>query len=271
MVVYFRKMNTLFMVIGAIAGAAVGFLFFGGNILGSDMVRIFLFAMFIAAGIIIGRTAAAFVANGRLQNMYQTLYRDSNPGRFIEQFTPLLETVPKNLAEYMNGCVHLSFAYEALGEFEEAFKVISGLKPEELRLHALSTTALITNQKVNLCILTEDEEQARAYIDDLRALQKTATRRAATLAQNLGECIRLHNARLDAKNSSPDTDVAYLREEIETSTNTIHRKEMQLELADYMSRQGAAEEARGLLKDITSSNFGLYTEKEAKDRFALMS
>lgn len=270
MVVYFRKMNTLFMVIGAIAGAAVGFLFFGGNILGSDMVRIFLFAMFIAAGIIIGRTAAAFVANRRLQNMYQTLYRDSDPGRFIEQFTPLLETVPKNLAEYMNGCVHLSFAYEALGEFDEAFRVISGLKPEDLRLHALSTTALITNQKANLCILTGDEERARAYIEDLQALQKSASRRAATLAQNLGECIRLHNARLDAKNSSPDTDIAYLQEEIEKSTNTIHRKEMQLELADYMSRQGAAEEARGLLENITSSDFGLYAEKEAKDRLALI-
>ncbi|MCR5809845.1 MAG: hypothetical protein K6G34_00335 [Lachnospiraceae bacterium] len=271
MVAYFRKMNIMLMILGGVAGAAIGFLLCGGIILGGDITRIFLFAMSIAAGIIISRTLASQIANRKLQSIYKILYKDLNPRRFIEEFAPLLETVPKNLAEYMTGCCHLSFAYEALGEFDDAYNVISGLKPEELRLHALSTTSLITNQKANLSILTWQEDRARALISDLEVLRSAASKRAATLAQNLGECIRLHNARLDAKNSSPDTDVAYLREEIEKSTNTIHRKEMQLELADYMSRQGAAEEARGLLEDITSSDFGLYTEKKAKDRLALMS
>lgn len=269
MVAYFRKMNTLFMVLGAAAGAAIGFLLSGGKILGGDMIRIFLFAMCIAAGVIIGRTVSAFTANRRLQSTYLILYRDQDPKRFIDVFSPLLESVPKDLAEYMNGCQHLSFAYEALGEFDKAYQVISGLKPEDLRLHALTTTALITNQKANLRILTGDEEGARAFISDLEALRRSASKRASTLARNLGDCIHLHMTRLDAMQGSPDTDVAYLREEIEKSTNPIHRKEMQLELAEFMNRQGETGEAHTLLEDIASSEHGLYSENRAKQLLSM--
>lgn len=269
MVVYFRKMNNLFMLIGGIVGATAGYLVFKGKIFGDgNIINIFLFAMFLAAGIIIGRTAAAFTANKRLQEIYRILYRDADPKRFIDRFTPLLETVPKNLAEYMTGCQHLSFAREALGEFKEAYDLIKDLKPEELRLHALTTTSLITNQKANLCVLMKDEESARALISDLASLRESASKRAPMLANNLSECIKLHNTRLDAMEGNPDADTGYLEEEIRVSTNVIHQKEIQLELSRFLRGQGQAEHAQELLREILSDRRGLYTEEKAQELLA---
>lgn len=269
MVVYFRKMNNLFMLIGGLVGATAGYLVFKGRILGDgNLINIFLFAMFLAAGIIIGRTAAAFTANKKLQEINQILYRDADPKRFIDSFTPLLETVPKNLAEYMTGCQHLSFAREALGEFEKAYDLIKDLRPEELRLHALTTTSLLTNQKANLCVLMKDEEGARALISDLTALRESASKRAPMLANNLSECIKLHNTRLDAMAGSPDTDTAYLEEEIRVSTNLIHQKEMQFELARFLLGQGQAEEAQELLQEVLKDCRDLYAEEQARELLA---
>lgn len=266
MVVYFRKMNNLFMLLGGIAGAALGFCALKGKILVSgDISRIFFFVIFLIAGVVAGRAAAAFTANKRLRDIYAVLYRDCDPARFIVQFGPLLETVPKNMAEYMDGCCRLSFAHEALGEFEGAYAMISDLKPEELRLHALTTTSLLTNQKTNLRVLMGDAEGARALMDDLTALKESASKRAATLAQNLGECIRLHSTRLDAMAGSADTDTGYLEEEINAATNLIHKKEMQLELARFLMGQGEQDRARQILEDILKDRRGLHSEKLAQE------
>lgn len=252
------------MIIGAAIGVIAGLLVFKGNLLsGGNMANIFLFALFVAAGIIAGRMASAFTANRKLNSIYQILYRDADPKKFIEDFSPVLKKVSPALAEYMNGCQHLSFAYEALGEFDRAYSLVSDLNPGELKLHALPMTSLLTNQKANLSILMGHEEDARAWIRELGVLKESASNRAPALASNLSECIRLHNTRLDAMAGNADTDISYLEEEIKTSTNLIHQKEMQLELARFLAGRGGSVQAQQLLKEILKGPQGLWSQKQA--------
>ncbi len=264
MVVYFRKMNTLFMILGIVIAAAIGLVIFQGRILVSnDIPRLFYFVLLLVAGLVCGRVAAAYIANSRLRNLYAILYQNNDPKGFIDAFEPLLRKVPKELAEYMDGCCHLSFAHEALGEFDQADAVIRDLKPEDLKLHALPVAARITNQKANLRILSNDPEEAKKMINDLDMLRQASEKRAPMLAQNLAECIKLHTARLNALQNSAETDTAYLADEIANATNEIHKKEIQLELAQFFLLQGRTEEAKELLDELLASAHSLYAEKKA--------
>ncbi len=266
MVVFFRKMNTLFIILGIALAAVIGLIIFQGRILVSgDIPRLFFFVLLLVAGLIAGRLLAACTANDRLRKIYAILYSESDPKRFIEEYEPLLSNVPKDLAEYMDGCCHLSFAREALGEFDEAYGLIKDLDPDSLKLHALSAASRITNQKANVCILKGERDEARALIDYLGILREAAQKRAPMLAQNLSECINLHTARLSALENDPRTDTDYLEDEITRSTNLIHKKEIELELAGFLLRQGKWDAARGLLEDILATEHGLYTEKKARE------
>ncbi len=266
MVVYFRKMNTLFMILGISIAAVIGLVVFKGRILVSeDIARLFFFVLLLVAGLVCGRVAAACCANNRLKKLYAILYSESDPQRFIDRFEPVLSKVPKDMAEYMDGCCHLSFAKEALGDFDGAYDYIKDLDPETLKLHALPAAARITNQKANLSILKQDENEARELIASLGILREAAEKRAPMLAQNLLDCITLHMARLDALTNSPETDTHYLLEEISRSTNLIHKKEIELELAEFYLRRDRKSEAEDLLDSILATGHGLYTEKKARE------
>lgn len=269
MIVYYKRMANAIMLLGAVLGGVLGLVYFHGQILNNtDKTTVFVWALWIFAGVIIGRLLAAMLANKRLQAVQKQLYTDADPAGFLQNFEEVNARVPKNLAEYANGQHWVSFAKEALGDFEGAWDAVKDLKPDELRIHALTSSALIVNQKANLQILRGDLEAASFQIEDLKKLKLVSEKRAARLAENLAQQIRVHEARIAAAEGRADADIPYLEEEIQYAGNVIYRKEMQLELAEYALRTGDQEKARAYLHDIIADRKGLYTEKRADELLA---
>ena len=269
MIVYYKRMANAIMLLGAVLGGVLGLIYFHGQILNNpDKTTVFVWALWIFAGVIIGRLLAAMLANKRLQAVQKQLYTDADPAGFLQNFEEVNARVPKNLAEYANGQHWVSFAKEALGDFEGAWDAVKDLKPDELRIHALTSSALIVNQKANLQILRGDLEAASFQIEDLKKLKLVSEKRAARLAENLAQQIRVHEARIAAAEGRADADIPYLEEEIQYAGNVIYRKEMQLTLAEYALRTGDQEKARAYLHDIIADRKGLYTEKRADELLA---
>ena len=269
MIVYYKRMANAIMLLGAVLGGVLGLIYFHGQILNNpDKTTVFVWALWIFAGVIIGRLLATMLANKRLQAVQKQLYTDADPAGFLQNFEEVNARVPKNLAEYANGQHWVSFAKEALGDFEGAWDAVKDLKPDELRIHALTSSALIVNQKANLQILRGDLEAASFQIEDLKKLKLVSEKRAARLAENLAQQIRVHEARIAAAEGRADADIPYLEEEIQYAGNVIYRKEMQLTLAEYALRTGDQEKARAYLHDIIADRKGLYTEKRADELLA---
>lgn len=269
MIVYYKRMANAIMLLGAVLGGVLGLIYFHGQILNNpDKTTVFVWALWIFAGVIAGRLLAAMLANKRLQAVQKQLYTDADPAGFLQNFEEVNARVPKNLAEYANGQHWVSFAKEALGDFEGAWDAVKDLKPDELRIHALTSSALIVNQKANLQILRGDLEAASFQIEDLKKLKLVSEKRAARLAENLAQQIRVHEARIAAAEGRADADIPYLEEEIQYAGNVIYRKEMQLTLAEYALRTGDQEKARAYLHDIIADRKGLYTEKRADELLA---
>ena len=271
MIVYYKKLANLLMVAGAALGAMLGLIHYRGNILSNESkVAIFVFALFIFSGIIVFRFIAAIVCSNKLKAIQSRLYVDADPKGFLEEFEAVNAKVPKNLAEYANGQNWISYAKEALGDYEGAWNAIKDLKPNELKIHALTTSALIVNQKANLRILMRDLEAAGDQIDDLRHLKELAQNRARMLYSNLEQQIRVQENRIAAARGKEDTDIKYLEEEIQFASNPIYKKEMQVEAAEfYLRRSGEDKEhfekAMKLLKEVVEDRKGLYTEKRADE------
>ena len=271
MIVYYKWMANLMMATGAVLGAVLGWIHFGGNILNNEnKTAIFVFALFIFAGIIVFRFVGAIVASKKLKKVQGILYTEADPKRFLETFVPVNEKVPQNLAEYINGQNWISYAKEAIGDFEGAWDALKDLKPNELKIHALTTSALIVNQKANLQILKRDYEAAEFQIEDMKHLKELAEKRAPMLSSNLEQQIKVHEARIAAAKGAENADIKYLEEEIQYATNVIYKKEMQLEVAEYYLRKAKTDKtkfdkAMELLLDITKNPKGLFTEKRASE------
>lgn len=271
MIVYYKWMANLMMATGAVLGAVLGWIHFGGNILNNEnKTAIFVFALFIFAGIIVFRFVGAIVASKKLKKVQGILYTEADPKRFLETFVPVNEKVPQNLAEYINGQNWISYAKEAIGDFEGAWDAVKDLKPNELKIHALTTSALIVNQKANLQILKRDYEAAEFQIEDMKHLKELAEKRAPMLSSNLEQQIKVHEARIAAAKGAENADIKYLEEEIQYATNVIYKKEMQLEVAEYYLRNAKTDKtkfdkAMELLLDITKNPKGLFTEKRASE------
>ena len=271
MIVYYKWMANLMMAAGAVLGAVMGWIHFGGNILNNEnKTAIFVFALFIFAGIIVFRFVGAIVASKKLKKVQGILYTEADPKRFLETFVPVNEKVPQNLAEYANGQNWISYAKEAIGDFEGAWDAVKDLKPNELKIHALTTSALIVNQKANLQILKRDYEAAEFQIEDMKHLKELAEKRAPMLSSNLEQQIKVHEARIAAAKGAENADIKYLEEEFQYATNVIYKKEMQLEVAEYYLRKGKTDKikfdkAMELLRDITKDPKGLFVEKRASE------
>lgn len=270
MIVYYKRLANTLMVLGALLGAMVGLIHYRGVILGNpSKIAIFVFALYIFTGIIVFRLIGAVVANKKLKEVQSLLFLETKPKEFLSVFEPVNARVPHNLAEYANGQHWISYAREALGDFDGAWDAIKDLKPEELKIHALTTSSLIVNQKTNLKILKRDYEAAEYQIEDLKQLKVMAEKRARRLSDNLSQQIRVQEARIAAAKGSEDADIKYLEEEIQYASNVIYKKEIQLEVAEYYLRKGDAdsssrEKAMSLLQDIVDDRKGLYTEQAAE-------
>lgn len=266
MIVYFKKVSNLIMIFGGVLGGIAAWFYLHGELLSTEHpTNVFIFALWIFAGIILFRVVASVYATHKLKELQAELYKDCNPQGFLEHFEALNAGIPHNLAEYAHGQNNISFAREALGDFDGAMDAIKDLKPQELRIHSLTTTALIVNQKANLQILRKDFEAALFQIEDLYRIKEVAEKRAKMLANNLGQVIRLQEARIAAAKGVENTDIAYLEEEEKLSTNLIHKKEIALELAEYYLRMGQKEDGLKKLKEILENEKGLYSETRARE------
>ena len=268
MVAYFRKMNNLLMAGGAAAGLLFAILFYRGNIITgtTDVVRVFYTALAVIIGILIGRITAARLAVKKLQELHAILYRDTKPQEFIDRFTPVLEQVPHELAEYADGAVKLAFAEEALGQFDAGLTRLNALNLSEMKLHSLGASALVENQKARLNLFSGRSADLEQNIGKLREFSTLSEKRSPSLSKNLKECLRLLESGSKAREgqASPE-DLSYLAEEVSLSSNRIHKKEMQLLLAEHFCISGEKEKAADLLASITAEPFGLWSEKRAKE------
>ncbi len=240
MIAYFKRQSNLFMALGA---GLMLLMLMPVYISWLPKQEFYMRAFYVAIpaflGVIIGRIFAAWWSNRRLGQLDRLLYEKNEPEAFIKAFAPLTQQVPHQTIEYINGRLKLAYAYEGLGQYKNSLRMMGGLKPLELKLHALAAASLLTNQRTRVRLLMEDLEKAEEGLAQLRELKMTAENRVPALAGNLGECIRLAEVWLGfLKGESCDID--YIKEERDLAKNAIHRKEME----DLLFKMQEAEEKK---------------------------
>lgn len=270
MVAYFRKQNNLFMFLGGGMGLLAAMLLYGTlteNVPG--YFKLFLLLLPVMFGVVIGRIAAGFWANGRLHKLQSLLYVQVEPEKFLETFAPIVAQTPKNTIAYVDGCVKLAYAHEALGQFDKAMACLAPLEPEKLKNHTLGGMAITCNQKMRLLLLQGNVQEAAECLTSLRAIADTAVERAPALGRNTQECVRLYENWLSVLNKQP-ADEDYLAEEVRLSKNRIHMSEIQLVLAQAAANRTDPEQSRQLLVDARISGNGLYSAHRADELLAEM-
>lgn len=225
-------------------------------------MKAFYVALPAFLGVVAGRVFSSWWAARKLRQMDLLLYEQEEPEEFIRVFAPLVRRAPVNTIEYVNGCVKLAYACEAMGRFEESLLWLQDVKPEQLQLHGLAARALVANQRARDYLLLGDTQQAGICLAELRELWETADGRAPALASGLKECVRLVQVWLDFL-TGEDQDEAYISEEMELAKNRIYRAEMGLLLARMKMVKGDREESERLLVELTEMKDVFYTGREA--------
>lgn len=263
MVAYFKRECYLFSGLGAGVGLLTAIALYPGVFSTQpEFIRMFYPAMLVIIGLISGRLYATLWANKRLSVINRILYQQGQPQEFIDRFQPIVQKANPDSAEAMAGYIKLAFAMEALGRFQEAASSLERLDPKRLKLHALTVTASLRNQQLRLALLMNEPEKIDRYLADLRDLQEIAQNRAVTVASQLTQCIRLAECWLCVLRGQ-DTDESYLSEEIQLATNSIHKSEMQLLLAQAFHNRGDEEASTKMLLAARTCGQGLWTEKRA--------
>ena len=268
MVAYFKRQNILFLIVGALAGLAVAVLFFDQLTAGiPGYFKLFFLLLPMLLGAVVARIAAGRWANNRLKRIYGLLYTEVKPQEFLDAFAPLVEKVPDITIEYVDGKNKLAYAYEAMGQFEEAMACIADVDTEKLKLHQLGGMAMTCNQQLRLQLLQEDAEAARESLAQLRTIGEAALVRAPALGKNTMECVRLAENWLAALEGEP-ADEAYLQEEINLSRNRIHKSEILLVLAHVYRNVGDTARWEETLLEAMTQGRGLYAEGKARSLLA---
>lgn len=268
MVAYFKRQNILFLIVGALAGLAVAVLFFNQLTAGiPGYFKLFFLLLPMLLGAVVARIAAGRWANKRLKQIYGLLYTEVKPQEFLASFAPLVEKVPDITIEYVDGKNKLAYAYEAMGQFEEAMACIADVDAGKLKLHQLGGMAMTCNQKLRLQLLQEDAEAARETLEQLRAVGEAALVRAPALGKNTMECVRLAENWLAALEGEP-ADEEYLLEEVKLSRNRIHKSEMLLVLAYVYRNLGDITRWEDTLLEAMTEGRGLYAEDRARTLLA---
>ena len=251
------------MLAGALLGALAAWFGRGGFVEAAGAAKPFAVAIAVIIGIVLGRLFAAVWANRRLKALNALLYEKAQPEEFIRRFSPIVERTPRETVEYVDGCNKLSYAHEALGEFDRGLSVLSGLEPEKLKLHSLAASSLVSNQRTRLYLLTGDTERAKEEIGKLEELSEAAGVRAPSLAANLKQCLTLFKTWLSFLEGG-ELDRDYIGEEIALAANLIHKNEMRLLLVQAGLRDGDRKTAEKLLAEICETGDTLYAQREAR-------
>lgn len=226
MVAYFRAQNNGFMAAGAALGLLAGAFGFRSWIQpNAGYASAFVIGLLVFVGVILGRILSAQWAKRKLNSYLDILYKQKDPKRFLEQFSPIVDKTPQNTVEYLDGTRHLAYACEALGDYGQAMELMNRLRPETLKLHALVCSGLVANQKLRLYLLQDERSLAAVQLEALRTLQKAAARRAPAVGTLLSQCIRLAEVWLECLEGNRE-HLDYIREEQSLAGNWIHQQEM---------------------------------------------
>lgn len=259
------------MVIGALIGFILAILGYNSVINpNAGRTSVFFIGMAVFFGAVLGRILSSRWANSRIRKITALLYQQGRPQEFVDRFSPIVKKTPDNVVEYVDGSVKLAYAYEAMGEFEKGLSVLKAVDTEKLKLHKLAGTSLLENQKLKLYLLMEDIEKAEEQLERVKELQETATGRAATLAKNLQECVKLGDNWLKCLKGEVG-DSAYIKEEVDLSGNRIHKSEMLVLLSRMKRLEGDNDEAMEYLKEAVSVGKDLYGGREAERLLAQLS
>lgn len=234
MVAYFRVQNNLFMAAGAGLGLLIAV--FGLRTWiqpNAGYASAFVIGLVVFAGVIAGRLLSAAWARRKRDGILAVLYQDQKPEQFIEKFSPVVEKTPQNTAEYVDGIHHLAYAYEAMGAFDKGLELMNRLQPENLKLHMLVCSSLVTNQKLRLYLLKGETEAAEEQLEQLKRLQEAAIVRAPSVGNSLSQCIRLAEVWLECLAGNQE-HISYIKEELSLANNWIHKREMS-ELLEQMA------------------------------------
>lgn len=254
-------------------GAALGLLIavFGlGGVIGAQVVyiRLFLIALCMLAGVVLGRLLSAVWATVRLRKLNGILYGRCDPEAFLGAFEKVAKNVPAGTVEQVDAQTKIAYACEALGKVDEGLRAMEGLKPRELKLHALQCTALVENQRMRLYLLGEDAEAASSQLKVLEELQQVAEKRAPALGTQLGECVRLGRCWLHIL-LGEECDLDYIRCQIDASQNRIHKAEMQLLLGLGLRNCGRELDSREAFVGAAETAPGLYAANRAKQELGI--
>ncbi len=226
MVAYFKFQHNLILFLGAVAGLLIAL---SGLVIDvrnqPGYLRMFLYAMFLFVGVVFARILSARTASQKLKRLNRLLYVNGDADGYIDAMQPLVDRVPQNTIEYIDGCNKLAFAYEAKKEYERAFQLVNSLEPEKLNLHVLTGSASTLNQKLRLRLLMNDVAGAKADLEIMKELGETARKRAPMLASGLEQRVHLYSIWLNHLNGL-NQDPEYIKEEMELATNPIYKAEM---------------------------------------------
>ena len=266
MVAYFKRQTLICVVCGALLGGLAALFLFNDYLSAQGTVmKITFIGMLLLVGVVLGRFVASRLANRKLAAITALLYVQSNPDAFIEKFSKILASTPKDNIAYFDGCVKMSFVYEAKGDFENAVMVFSGADTSSLKMHSLHASTMIANQLMRVYLLAEDAVNAEARLNKLKELEEDANIRAKMLASQIHACVELGRRWLAFLNGE-ETDSDYIREEAELAKNDIYRAEMELLYGDILKKQGKAKEAKEHFDAAKSLVPELWAGKQAASR-----
>lgn len=226
MIAYFVAQNNLFMTLGAAAAGIAAVLGMRMKLYSATgYMGAFVTGLIIIGGAILGRIFSAAWANRRRKRLLNILYRDQNPEQFISKFAPIVDKIPRNTVEYVDGTLQMAYAYEAEGAYDKGLELAERLHPENLKMHMLVSCGLVENQKLRLHLLKGDQEAAQKALEQIRMIQAVAAVRAPLVGEKLLQCIRLAEVWLEVLNGNRE-HIAYIEEEKKLASNWIHEKEM---------------------------------------------
>lgn len=256
MIAYFKKENILFILLGLVCGFSLGFLLLGKGFLLSLFWGIF--------GACAGRLFSGIWANKQMEKYNALLFKQGDPGKFLEVFTPIVERTGENTIEYVDGCNKLAYAWEAKGDFEKAWSYIGALNPRKVKRDGMGGVAATYSNRVRVLLLQEKREEAKAALEELRLVSEAAMYQSAALGKSTENRIRLYESWLRILDGEPG-DEEFLEIEIDRALNPINKSEVQLLLALSCENRGDQAAAEELRMDAMTTGAGLWTGEKARE------
>lgn len=270
MVAYFRKQTRRFMLAGVGAALVVSAILWVPLLAKEPPATVAGFVLILAVvGGLIGRLQAARWANRRLEDVTSKLYRDSDPRGFLDAFEPIAADVPHDDVVFADAQTKLSYAWEALGDFDRAAAALEPVRPEAMKGHELQVSAVLLNHRTRVCLMREDLLRAEASLQNMEALEAEADEKSKPLAAQLNACNRLARCWLSFLKGG-DVDAEPLRQEAETAQNDIYRAEMELLLGRVSAARGELDDARAHYEAAVACGHGLYAAEQARKRLAAL-